>query len=65
MPGYVETILNIFQYFELLSLDGYTGYNCETDWDECWNSPCQNGGTCIDGIAHYNCTCPPGTQNDF
>ena len=40
--------------------DGYTGYNCETDWDECWNSPCLNRGTCLDGIAHYNCTCPPG-----
>ena len=25
--------------------DGYTGYNCETDWDECWAGPCLNGGT--------------------
>ncbi len=24
--------------------DGYTGRNCEKDWDECWNSPCLNGG---------------------
>ena len=40
--------------------DGYTGFNCETDWDECWNEPCLNGGTCLDGIAHYNCSCPAG-----
>ena len=40
--------------------DGYTGLHCETDWDECWNEPCLNGGTCLDGIAHYNCSCPAG-----
>ena len=40
--------------------DGYTGHNCETDWDECWNEPCLNGGTCLDGIAHYNCSCLAG-----
>ena len=48
------------QGYQCFCEDGYTGYNCETDWDECWNSPCLNGGTCLDGIAHYNCTCPPG-----
>ncbi|XP_023335490.1 protein eyes shut isoform X2 [Eurytemora carolleeae] len=40
--------------------DGYTGYNCETDWDECWNQPCLNGGVCADGIAFFNCACPEG-----
>ena len=48
------------QGYQCFCEDGYTGYNCETDWDECWNSPCLNGGTCLDGIAHYNCTCPSG-----
>ncbi|KAI8043805.1 hypothetical protein M5D96_005143, partial [Drosophila gunungcola] len=33
---------------------------CQTNWDECWSSPCQNGGTCVDGVAYYNCTCPEG-----
>ena len=36
---------------------GYTGYNWEADWDECWNTPGLNGGTCQDGIAHFNCSC--------
>ncbi|XP_059616648.1 protein eyes shut, partial [Phlebotomus argentipes] len=41
-------------------IDGYTGVQCQTNWDECWSSPCHNGGTCIDGVAQYNCSCPEG-----
>ncbi|VVC99473.1 unnamed protein product, partial [Leptidea sinapis] len=33
---------------------------CQTNWDECWSNPCQNGGSCIDGVATYNCSCPEG-----
>ena len=28
--------------------------------DECGSDPCQNGGTCVDGIDSYTCTCVPG-----
>lgn len=41
-------------------IDGYTGINCEINWDECWSDPCLNGGTCNDGVATYNCTCVDG-----
>ncbi|XP_066907901.1 protein eyes shut isoform X2 [Halyomorpha halys] len=41
-------------------IDGFTGVNCQTNWDECWSSPCLNGGTCIDGIAQFDCSCPEG-----
>ncbi|KAL0099779.1 hypothetical protein PUN28_019889 [Cardiocondyla obscurior] len=41
-------------------IDGYTGINCEINWDECWSDPCLNGGTCNDGVAAYNCSCPDG-----
>ena len=41
-------------------VDGYTGIQCQTNWNECWSSPCQNGGICIDGVASFNCSCPPG-----
>lgn len=41
-------------------IDGYTGRQCQTNWDECWSTPCLNGGTCIDGVASYNCTCSEG-----
>ncbi|KAL1124136.1 hypothetical protein AAG570_001906 [Ranatra chinensis] len=41
-------------------VDGYTGVNCQTNWDECWSSPCLNGGQCHDGVATFNCTCQDG-----
>jgi hypothetical protein len=39
---------------------GFTGVNCETNIDDCASNPCQNGGTCIDGVNSYTCTCPAG-----
>ncbi|CAK9831479.1 Protein eyes shut [Anthophora retusa] len=41
-------------------IDGYTGINCEINWDDCWSNPCYNGGTCNDAVAAYNCTCAEG-----
>ncbi|NWZ83260.1 FBLN7 protein, partial [Poecile atricapillus] len=26
---------------------------------ECSSSPCQNGGTCLEGLGHFQCLCPP------
>lgn len=42
-------------------MPGYTGQNCEIEINECQSHPCQNGGTCIDLVGHYICSCPPGT----
>ncbi|XP_054001901.1 protein eyes shut isoform X1 [Hylaeus anthracinus] len=41
-------------------IDGYTGINCDINWDDCWSNPCLNGGTCNDAVAAYNCTCAEG-----
>ena len=30
------------------------------DIDDCTPNPCQNGGTCTDGVDSYNCTCAAG-----
>ena len=30
------------------------------DIDECTSSPCQNGGTCVDGVASFTCGCVTG-----
>ncbi|XP_032099572.1 fibulin-7 isoform X2 [Sapajus apella] len=27
---------------------------------ECSSQPCQNGGTCVEGLSQYRCICPPG-----
>ena len=31
-----------------------------TDVDECASDPCDNGGSCDDLVAGYNCTCAAG-----
>lgn len=28
------------------------------DVSECASNPCQNGGTCVEGLNQYKCTCP-------
>ena len=45
-------------------MPGYTGENCEMEINECQSHPCQNGGTCIDLVGHYICSCPPGTLGE-
>ena len=30
------------------------------DVNECATNPCQNNGTCIDGVNEYNCNCVAG-----
>ena len=31
-----------------------------TDIDDCKPSPCENGGTCTDGVNSYTCECVDG-----
>lgn len=52
--------LSLYSSYSCYCIDGYTGKQCQTNWDECWSAPCLNGGTCIDGVAQYNCSCPDG-----
>ena len=33
----------------------FEGDNCEMNIDDCSSDPCQNNGTCEDGIAAYAC----------
>ncbi|XP_072027809.1 uncharacterized protein [Amphiura filiformis] len=37
--------------------DGFTGTNCENDYDECISLPCKNGGTCSNLASSYACSC--------
>ena len=34
------------------------------DIDECSSSPCENGGTCVDGVDVYTCECMAGYTGD-
>ncbi len=35
-------------------------FNYFSDIDECSSGPCQNGGTCVDGVNGYTCSCLAG-----
>ena len=35
-------------------------YLISADINDCMEEPCNNNGTCTDGIADYTCTCPLG-----
>lgn len=43
---------------------GFHGVNCSKEINECASQPCQNGGTCIDLVNTYKCSCPRGTQGE-
>ena len=46
---------------QLKSLTLYTiCFSFSADIDECASNPCENGGTCVDGVNGYTCTCAAG-----
>ncbi|EMP30126.1 Neurogenic locus notch like protein 3, partial [Chelonia mydas] len=38
----------------------HAGAHRQHEIDECQSQPCLNGGTCLDGVESYRCTCPQG-----
>ncbi|KAL9981985.1 hypothetical protein ACROYT_G010761 [Oculina patagonica] len=46
--------------YECVCKPGFTGKYCGVDINECYSSPCFNGGTCTDQVNGYVCNCPAG-----
>lgn len=46
--------------FRCMCPAGFYGEYCNLNYNNCANSPCQNGGTCIDGENDFTCRCVPG-----
>lgn len=42
---------------------GYKGMYCDVNVDECESNPCLNGGTCIDAVGQYFCSCTEGRSH--
>lgn len=39
---------------------GFSGETCDVNIDDCHNVICLHGGTCLDDVLAYHCTCMPG-----
>ncbi|VDH94425.1 Hypothetical predicted protein, partial [Mytilus galloprovincialis] len=65
-PGYNGTSCEIEYFsFKIITVK-FRNYKIssenkhERNIDECSSNPCQNKGTCKDGVNSYTCNCPPG-----
>ncbi len=43
--------------FDCVCASGFTGVACDINIEYCDPNPCQNGGSCTNGILGFNCSC--------
>lgn len=55
---------NIFNRFCFVFATGFRGKNCEENIDDCIPHACLNGGSCVDGVNSYTCSCPAQWTGD-
>ncbi|BFZ08589.1 hypothetical protein BsWGS_11628 [Bradybaena similaris] len=48
-----------------ICLPGYAGVFCSINIDDCFRSPCQNGGSCLHVLDQFVCKCPAGAVGKF
>jgi hypothetical protein len=56
----ISTPFYYILYDTVLSINEHNDFFNVVDIDDCDESYCLNGGTCIDGVNNYTCACPPG-----
>lgn len=58
-----QCVENLMEWsYRCICTEKYTGDHCEDDVDECFNSPCQDGGKCINENGDYRCDCNHGNS---
>lgn len=41
-------------------MNGWTGPDCSVNIDDCKDTACFHGATCVDGVGSFYCLCTPG-----
>jgi hypothetical protein len=52
-----EFLIDNHMHYNCSCIDGFDGYHCETNIDDCFEDSCKNGGQCIDLINGFSCNC--------
>lgn len=61
----IITFITIILYNFLIIYFTVLGNFCEMNINDCINSPCENNGTCIDGVKDYSCKCYTGYTGNY
>ncbi|XP_033097137.1 protein jagged-1b-like [Anneissia japonica] len=51
--------------FTCVCEQGYTGYYCHENINDCNSNPCMNHGTCMDGVNSFQCLCREGWEGEY
>uniref|UniRef100_A0A8C2GDN5 Notch receptor 2 n=1 Tax=Cyprinus carpio TaxID=7962 RepID=A0A8C2GDN5_CYPCA len=54
------TCSNTRNGYNCVCVNGWSGPDCSENIDDCAAEPCTAGSTCIDRVASFSCSCPPG-----
>ncbi|XP_042584875.1 neurogenic locus notch homolog protein 1 isoform X1 [Cyprinus carpio] len=54
------TCSNTRNGYNCVCVNGWSGPDCSENIDDCAAEPCTAGSTCIDRVASFRCSCPPG-----
>jgi hypothetical protein len=47
-----------------IKIDQLFTFFIPVDSENCSPNPCENGGTCTDGVNSFSCECVPGWEGD-
>ena len=50
----------IYNCFDLMGIQSLSVRIFTSDVNECDSNPCRNGGTCVDAMSKYTCSCKTG-----
>lgn len=50
--------------YTCLCENGWQGFQCDENINECLSNPCKNNGTCVDKINGYICSCSENWEGE-